>query len=205
MNQLTYQNSVNPSKVILQFVMSAGLILLIRWCRAIQLASDGVGHIGQLLLLLLKVLGGGSGGVVLQPVGHLLDSIQDGLLVILIDLATKPVLVVDLVLQAEGIVLERVASLNLGLDGLVLLGEFLGLRDHAVDLLLGQTTLVVCNGDGLGLAGTLVAGANLQDTVGIQVEGDLNLRHATRSGRDTRQLELSEEIVVLGQRTFSLI
>lgn len=184
--------------------MARGLVVILLGGRAIQLAGDGVGHVGQLLLLLLEVLGGSSGSVVVEPVGHLLDGIQDGLLVILVDLAAQSVLVADLVLQAEGIVLQSVARLDLRLDGLVLLGELLSLGNHAVDLLLGEATLVVGDRDGLGLASALVAGADLQDTVGIQVERDLNLRNATGGGRNTGELELAELVVVLGQGTLTL-
>lgn len=190
---------------ILQFVMPRGLVILISRSRAIELAGDGVGHVGQLLLLLLEVLGGGFGSVVLEPVSDLLDGVQDGLLVVLINLATQAVLIVDLVLQAEGIILQRVAGLDLALDGLVLLSELFGLSDHAVDLLLGETTLVVGDGDGLSLASALVAGADLQDTVGVQIEGDLNLGNTTGSGGNAGKLELAEEVVILGQGTLALI
>ena len=185
--------------------MPRGLVILISRSRAIELAGDGVGHVGELLLLLLEVLGGGFGSVVLEPVCDLLNGVEDRLLVVLIDLATQAVLVVDLVLQAEGIVLQRVAGLDLALDGLVLFGELLGLSDHAVDLLLGETALVVGDGDGLSLASALVASADLQDTVGIQIEGDLNLGDTTGGGGNAGKLELAEEVVVLGQGTLALI
>ena len=74
------------------------LVILGRSTRAIQLAGDGVSHAGQLLLLLLEVLGGSSGGVVLEPVESLLDGVQDGLLVVLVDLTAEAVLVADLAL-----------------------------------------------------------------------------------------------------------
>lgn len=81
------------NKIILQFIVVQRLIILGRRSRAVQLAGDGVSHAGELLLLLLKVLGGSSSSVVLEPVNGLLDSVDDGLLVILINLATKTLLV----------------------------------------------------------------------------------------------------------------
>ena len=194
----------NASKIILQFVVVEGLVILIRRSRAVQLAGDGVSHTGKLLLLLLKVLHGSGGGVVLEPVVDLLDSVEDSLLVILIDLATQTVLIVDLVLQAEGVVLKAVTGLDLALDGLILLGVLLGLLDHAVDLLLGETALVVGDGDGLGLASALVGGADLEDSIGIEVESNLNLGNTTGRGRDVGQLELAEHVVVLGHRALTL-
>ena len=50
----------------------------------------------------------------------------------------------------------------------------------------------------------LVSSGNVEDTVGIDVESDLNLRNTSRSRRNTRKFELSEQIVVLGTCTFSL-
>jgi len=79
---------------------------------AVKLAGDGVGDVRQLLLLLLKVLRFSGGSVLLEPLVGLLDSVQDSLLVLLVNLATKTVLIVDLVLQVESVVLETVTSLN---------------------------------------------------------------------------------------------
>lgn len=184
--------------------MSAGLLILFGCGAAVQLAGDRVGNVRELLLLLLKVLGGSGGGVVLEPVVDLLDGVQDGLLVILVNATTQALVVADLVLQAEGVVLQSVAGLDLALDGLVLLGELLGLSDHTVDFFLSQTTLVVGDGDGLDLASSLVTSTDLQDTIGIQVERDLNLGNTTGGRRNAGKLELAEKVVVLGQRTLSL-
>lgn len=46
----------------------------------VHLGSDGVGDVGQLLLLLLKVLGGGVGAVLLEPLSSLLNSLKNLLL-----------------------------------------------------------------------------------------------------------------------------
>jgi NAD-specific glutamate dehydrogenase len=70
---------------------------------------------------------------------------------------------------------------------------------------LAETTLLVGDGDGLGLASSLVGGGHLHDTVGVDLEGDLNLRDTTRSRRDGRELEFAEEVVILGERPFTLV
>lgn len=126
------------------------------------------------------------------------------LLVLLVDLATKTLLVVDLVLQAESVVLKTVTGLNALTSSLVLLGELLGLGDHAVNLLLGETALVVGDGDGLLLAGALVVSRDLEDAVGIKLEGNLDLRNTTGSGGDAGKLELAQDVVVLGHGTLTL-
>jgi hypothetical protein len=126
------------------------------------------------------------------------------LLLLISDLATETVSVVDLVLQAESVVLKTVASLNALTGGLVLLGVLLSLGNHALNLLRSKTTLVVGDGDGLLLASSLVVGGNLEDTVGVKAEGDLDLGNTTRGRGDTGKLELAEDVVVLGQRSLTL-
>lgn len=56
----------------------------------------------------------------------------------------------------------------------------------------------------LGLSGSLLEGGDVQDTVGIDVEGDLDLRNSSRSRGDTREVELSEQVAVLGPGSLSL-
>jgi len=81
----------------------------------------------------------------------------------------------------------------------------LGLGDHAFDLLLGETALVIGDGNTVGFAGSLVRCRDIQDTIGINIEGDLDLWHTTGCRRDARELELAEQVVVLGAGTLTLI
>ena len=60
------------------------------------------------------------------------------------------------------------------------------------------------DGDLLLLAGAQVLGADVQDAVGVDVEGDFDLRHAARGGRDVRQMELADGLVVARQLAFAL-
>ena len=66
---------------------------------------------------------------------------------------------------------------------------------HAVDLILRQTRRSL-DTDGLLLASGLILGRYLQDTVGIDVEGYLNLRNTTTSRSNTCQVELSDTLVL---------
>ena len=50
---------------------------------------------------------------------------------------------------------------------------------------------------------SLVSGADFHDTVGVDLEGDLDLRNAARGRGDVGELELAEEMVVLGKSTLS--
>lgn len=97
-----------------------------------------------------------------------------------------------------------ISGLNLLLDQLVFLGELLGLLDHSVDLFLAQSALVVLDGDGLRLASSLVGGGDLEDTIGIELESDLDLWNTTWCWWNAGKFELSEKVVVLGHGTFTL-
>lgn len=123
---------------------------------AIQLARDRVRDTTQLLLLLIKLLRLGRVCVLLQPIHRLLDRLHDRLLVVLIDLAAEAVVIVDLVLEAEGVVFEAVARFDLVLGGLVFFGVLFGFGDHALDFVGGETAAVVGDGDGFGLASAFV-------------------------------------------------
>jgi hypothetical protein len=150
--------------------------------RAVKLGGDGVSDVRELLELLVEVLRGSCGGVLLEPVLDLLDGVLEGLLVLILNLATKTLLIVDLVLEAVGVVLELVARLNALTVGLVLLGILLSLLNHALNVFSAETALVVGDGDALSLAGALVDSGDLEDTVGIELESDLDLGNTTGSG-----------------------
>ena len=71
----------------------------------------------------------------------------------------------------------------------------LGVLHHLLDLVLlearsaGDTDLLL-------LARAEVLGGHVEDAVGVDVERDLDLRHAARRRRDAGQLELAERLVV---------
>src|SRR5205823_3749538 len=54
------------------------------------------------------------------------------------------------------------------------------------------------------LARTLVAGADVNDAVGVDVEGHLDLRYPARGRRETGQLERTELLVVRGDVALTL-
>src|SRR4029079_8643097 len=72
-----------------------------------------------------------------------------------------------------------------------------------VDLRFGEAT-AGGDGDFLLLAGTQILGTYVQDTVGVDIEGDLDLGHAAWSWRNIGKLELADGLVVPCQRTFAL-
>ena len=60
------------------------------------------------------------------------------------------------------------------------------------------------NGDVLLLAGTQILCGYIYDTVGIDIEGNLNLRNTSSCRRDTIQTELAEGLVVSCELTLTL-
>src|SRR5581483_6322102 len=123
---------------------------------------------------LLAVLGGDFVGIVAE---HLFGTIDDG---------------VGLVARFDFLALA-----------FVLLRVRFGIALHAGDLVLGEPA---AGGDGdlLLATGAEVLGVDVQDAVGIDVEADLDLRHAARGGRNLGKLELADGLVVARQRTFTL-
>ena len=65
---------------------------------------------------------------------------------------------------------------------------------RTIDLGLGEAALLVRDGDLVGLARGLVLGVDVEDTVGIDVEGDLDLRDAARRRGDALEVELAEDL-----------
>lgn len=154
-----------------------------------------------LLLSFILILGGGL--VVVEPLDGLVDLGSELLLVTGLDL------LVNLgfgegVLEGVGVRFEAVLSTDTGSLSLILLLVLLGFSQHALDLLLGETALVVGDDNLVGLTGALLESGDVHDTVGIKIEGDLNLGDTTGCGGDTGQFELAEQVVVLGASTLTL-
>ena len=154
---------------------------------AVHLLRGGLHHLIQV------VDGAVDGGDVARLVGIL--QLLDGLL----DIGLVGSELVTILVE-EGLCLEdhRVGLVHL-VDALTftLVGfcVLLGLSLHAVDLVLRQTAGSL-DADGLLLAGSLVLSADLQDAVGIDVEGYLNLRNAAACGSDAGEVELADRLIL---------
>lgn len=85
----------------------------------------------------------------------------------------------------------------------LLVGFSIGFRvlDHLFDVCVRQTTGSL-DTDLLFLARALVLGRNLNNTVCVDIEGDFDLRNATRCRGQADEVELTEQLVVL--RHFAL-
>ena len=86
---------------------------------------------------------------------------------------------------------------------LVLLGVLLGVADHLVHRVLGEHRRGR-DPDLLLLAGRPVLGLDVEDAVGVDVERDLDLRHAPGSRRDPVEDEAAQGLVVGGEVALAL-
>jgi len=75
-----------------------------------------------------------------------------------------------------------VLRVNAFLDCLVFVGEFLCVEDHLLDLILGETALVICDRDVFLLSGSLLNTANGQDRVLVDFESDFDLGNTSLCG-----------------------
>ena len=176
-------------------------------------AGAGVGAAGLLLGFVHVLAGGLPGGVdlghglvdlldVAGAVGglQLVEGALDGVLLVGGDLVT---VLLEVLLALEDHTVGVVDFLHLFLGLLVGVGVGLGFGLHALDLVFAQAAAGL-DADVLALAGGLVEGADVEDAVGVDVEGDLNLGHSTRCWRDAGQVEAADGLVVVGHGTLAL-
>ncbi len=96
-----------------------------------------------------------------------------------------------------------VARLDAFASFLVLFGVLFGLVLHPLDFLVGEAGTAF-DGDRLGVAGAFVLGFDVDDTVLVDVERDLDLRRSGGCRRDARKLELAEQFVLVRDLALTL-
>jgi hypothetical protein len=129
------------------------------------------------------------------------DLLTDGIGLGLVDTVLE---LLEGLLGVVGDGVGTVGGLNGGLALLVRASVLLGIVDHALDLLLAQTG-AGSDGDRLVLVGRLVLGTNVDDGIGINVEGDLNLGDTTVRWGNANELEVAEKLVVTDELTLTLV
>jgi hypothetical protein len=80
----------------------------------------------------------------------------------------------------------------------------LSIGNHALDILISQTTLVGLDLSVGGSTSDLVSGTDVEDTVGIQLESNLDLGLSLAGSLDTGNFELSQLVVGSGNGTLTL-
>merc|ERR1719517_412940 len=170
---------------------------------SIQLGDDGVANTLNLLLLLVELLNLGK-LVGVQPLDGLIALVVDSLLVVFADLVLDLV-VIESGLHIEAVALKSILGRNPVLLLVVLSLELLSIADHSFDFLLGKPSLVIGDRDLVLLASGLVSSGDVEDTVGVNVEGHFDLGNTSRSRRNASEIELAQIVVVLGHGTLALV
>ena len=131
---------------------------------------------------------------------QLLEGILDSWLVLCRNLVAN---LLELILCLENHRVGLIHLVNTFALFLISLGILFGLCLHAVDFVLRQTGRRL-DADGLLLTSGLILGRYLQNTVGINVEGYLNLRNTTTGRGNTSQVEDTQLLVLVCHRTLTL-
>merc|ERR1719382_963231 len=168
----------------------------------VDLHHDRVHDSFQLLLLPLELVLLGQ-LIFVQPVQCLLDCSLDLLFVPCLELLLK-LLLLQSVAHGEAIVLQAVLRFDLGLVGLVFFAELLSFRYHAVNLSLRQAPLLVRDRDLVGLPSRFVLCRDIQNPIGIDVKCHFNLGNTTGCRRNSIEVELAQQVVVLRHCTLAL-
>ncbi len=108
-----------------------------------------------------------------------------------------------LLLRLENHLIRCIELVNALFRSLVRVGIGLGLLLHLLDFLLAQAGRGL-DADFLLFAGGLILGAYVQDAVGVDVKGDLNLRSTAGGGGNAVQVEAPDGLVVFGHGTLAL-
>merc|ERR1719378_290675 len=88
---------------------------------------------------------------------------------------------------------------------LIIRFEFLGVSDHLFDFFLGESSLIISDCDLVLFSSTLVAGRDVKNPIGINIESDFNLRHTPWCRRNACQVKFPKKVVVLGHSALTFI
>ena len=153
-------------------------------------------------LLLLEVFGG---AVADLENGHsLAEGVLDLLLLATLELKRESGVGDDL-LNTAHVGLELLLSLELLLESIIVALELLSFVDHLLDLVGGELSDGVGDGDVGAAAGGLLSGGDLEDTVDVDLEDTLEDGLTSAHGRDGSEGEFTERGVVLTVDTLTLV
>src|SRR5882724_549745 len=98
---------------------------------------------------------------------------------------------------------EAIARFDFFHAAAVIFAVRFGLHAHLLGFFLGQAA-GSSDSDGLLLIGGFVLGAYVENAVGVDVEGDLDLRQSSGRRRNAIQLELAEGAIIVGEFALAL-
>ena len=83
--------------------------------------------------------------------------------------------------------------------------HLLQLVHHPLDVLGAESVIVIGDGDLLLVSGSLILGGDNHDTVGVNLEGNLDLWNASWCWWDAGNVELSKKMVIFGHGSLSFV
>merc|ERR1719350_2788543 len=158
-------------------------------CILVKGCNDRVTYFLYVLLLVLVLFLAGQ-LVLPDPLEGLVTLVQDGLLLVA-DLGLVQLRVLHPRLEVEAVSLKTQLSFQALRLLLVVFLELLSVLHHLLNLVFGQPALVVGDRDLRLLAGRLVQGAHVQNSVCVNIKRDLNLRFSSRSWLNTAELKVA--------------
>jgi len=148
------------------------------------------------LLLVLEL-------ILIQPFELLINLFGNLFLILGLNFVLQ-IFVIKGIFKVKTVVFKTVFLVNLLLVGFIFLFVFFLLVNHSLDFGLGKPTFLVGNRDLLLPTRLDVLLRNVQDTVGVNVEGNLDLRNTPGLRLNTIKVEFSEQVVILGHLTLTL-
>merc|ERR1712066_110044 len=143
----------------------------------VVLGYDGSANAFHLLVLLLNLLRIRL-GIGIEPRLTVLEGIHDLLFLLLVHLLAEALVFARTLGRRPhrmDVAIERVLRVDALLYLLVLVGKLLCFLGHLLDLLLGEPAFVVRDGDFLLFARALVLSTDVEDPIGVDFEGYLDL------------------------------
>mmetsp|Transcript_17762 Transcript_17762/g.26316 ORF Transcript_17762/g.26316 Transcript_17762/m.26316 type:complete len:228 (+) Transcript_17762:21-704(+) len=198
--------SIIYQQKVLKLVIEPIIIVLARsWsCTLVHIFHNRIGN-GLDLFLFGCVVIRISIRIFIQPIQGLLNLVLQLFLVGLTDFISHSLLrVIQHVFKVVEITFKAVFGIDSPLHLLILICVLFSLTHHSVDLLLTQPALIGSDGDFFSFASAFVLRTNLQYTICIDLKGDFDLRDTTRSRWDPREVEFTQNMVILGHRSFAL-
>merc|ERR1719278_385736 len=172
-------------------------------CILVQLRDDRIADTLDLFLLVLEFINLGQ-LVGIEPLDGFVTLVSNGLHVILRYLILN-LLIIESSFHVEAVAFKLVLSRDPVLLLVILSLELLGIIHHPLNLLFGQTTLVIGDGDLVLLACALVSGRHVQDTIGIDVKGNLDLRNSSGGWWNTSEVKLAKVVIILCHGSLALV
>merc|ERR1719193_2031302 len=169
----------------------------------VQLCDDWVAHTFHLFLLVAELLNL-SKLVSIQPLDCFITLVVDLLSVILRDLVLQ-LFILDSCLHVEAVALQTILGRDSVLLLLIISLELFSIGHHALNLFLGESSLVISNGDLILFTSRLITSRHIQDTISIDIKGYFNLWHTTGCWWYTGQIKLAKQVVILGHSSLALV